>query len=146
MNEIAIAGIFTIVGGAIGAVATYLSSVILFQRQRLENASVKFREIVIDETIKAKIYSANEILASFETMIKAAYKFSFYVDDYESFMCRVEEIQSYLKTKEIEFVTMQFYEHDDKDYDTFREKLLKDFQANANFLLWYAKRKKYIKA
>jgi hypothetical protein len=42
MKEVVIAGVFTIIGGTIGAVATYITAVKAYREQRFDSAAVKF--------------------------------------------------------------------------------------------------------
>ena len=83
MTNVEIAGVFTILGGSIGAVATYITGVKTVKEHRFNMAADKFRSAIINELAKwhspgRDIFHVNgdEFYKSLMNMAKAASIFS----------------------------------------------------------------------
>ncbi|HCY87458.1 MAG TPA: hypothetical protein DHV36_20155 [Desulfobacteraceae bacterium] len=96
MKEVLIAGVFTIIGGGIGAIATYMAAIRTSQQQRHNAATTKFRSTIISE-ITSYIrqtpgvdFLVGDLEASYRVVQAAIFEYSFFLDDMNRNLLRSE--------------------------------------------------------
>ena len=109
MKEVVIAGIFTIVGGGIGWIATYSTALVMYRKQSFEKAAMKFRRTVLDnlgdiiepeDEDSRPVGIGKPVIIFVDIIHVAALEFKFFVERKEEFNKAVKYFKNFAKAHE----------------------------------------------